>query len=160
MRISNNNFSNPQKYTINPRQLVEGLYTEFNYKKRDGTSSPYKILCLDVYPTGGYVWGLKLDPMRVGDLVRLLRDVSPGLLKTFKTLANVATGQLDELIEELSDYIHKVPGGEVFKLPISESGKQTYQMVKKLRLEEHYRKFIMSEMKLVRVRDFAIETLL
>ncbi len=154
MKINNSNFNKPDKFTINPRQLVEGLYTEFNYQKRDDTSSKYKILVLDVYPANGYVWGLKLDTMTTGEVVKLFREVSPGLKKVASLLKSATTGDREELMEDIGDMIHPVPGGEVFKLPVPTNGKQTYSLVKKLQLVPHYRKFIMKQMKLVRVRDF------
>ena len=54
MLIQPSNFDSTRRITINPRNLEEGYFIEFNYKKRDGTSSQYDIICLDVFPPGGY----------------------------------------------------------------------------------------------------------
>ena len=38
MIIQPSNFDSVRKITLNPRNLEEGYFVEFNYKKRDGSS--------------------------------------------------------------------------------------------------------------------------
>ena len=133
MIIKPSNFDSSTRITINPRRLTEGLFVEFNYKKRDGTSSQYDVICLDVFPPGGYVWGLKLNDMVKTD---------------FKKVLN-----------QFEVTIHEEKGNEVQKLDVPEKGKQSYQLVQRLKLEKYYRKFIMSEMSLVRIRPLDFDSI-
>jgi hypothetical protein len=134
MIITPLNFENTLKITINPRRLTEGLFVEFNYKKRDGTASQYDIITLDVFPPGGYVWGLKMNDMTKVDFRKVLNKFD---------------------VE-----IHEEKGNEIQKLDVPEKGKQSYTMVQKLKFEKYYRKFIMSEMSLVRIRPINFNSLI
>ena len=133
MLIQPNNFTTNRKFTLNPRRLEEGIFVEFNYKKRDGSSSQYEAIVLDVYPPGGYIWALKLIDMRKSELKRM--------------------------VDKLGIEITEQQGQDFQKLDV-ETGKQSYKMVQNLRLENHYRKFIMSEMSLVRIRPIDFNSLI
>jgi hypothetical protein len=133
MLLNPTNFESQVKLSTNPRRLEEGVFIEFNYKKRDDTSEQYDAIVLDVYPPGGYVWALKLNDMPREDIKRILNKV-------------------DVVISEKK-------GIEIQRLEVPENGLQSYQMVKKLKLEQYYRKFIMKEMTLVRVRPLDYNSL-
>ena len=134
MLIRPANFESQVKLTLNPRNLEEGFFVEFNYKKRDGTSQLYDCIVLDVYPPGGYVWALKLDDMLKTDFRKILEK--------FETNTELIQGQSFK------------------KLELPEKGKQSYQVIKRLRLDLYYRKFIMSEMSLVRIRPIDFDSLI
>jgi len=134
MLIKPSNFESQVKLTLNPRNLEEGFFVEFNYKKRDGTSQLYDCIVLDVYPPGGYVWALKLDDMLKTDFRRVL--------ERFDTKTTEIQGQTFK------------------KLELPEKGKQSYQVIKRLKLDTYYRKFIMSEMSLVRIRPIDFDSLI
>lgn len=134
MLIKPSNFESQVKITLNPRTLKEGFFIEFNYKKRDGTSQLYDCVVLDVYPPGGYVWALKLDDMLKTDFRKILEK--------FETNTELIQGQSFK------------------KLELPEKGKQSYQVIKRLRLDLYYRKFIMSEMSLVRIRPIDFDSLI
>ena len=134
MIIQPSNFDSSKRITINPRRLTEGIFVEFNYKKRDGTSSQYDIICLDVYPPGGYVWGLKLNDM----------------VKT----------DFRKIVDRFEVIMHEEKGVSFQKLDVPEKGKQSYQMIQRVNLAEYYRKFIMSEMSLVRIRPLDFDSLI
>ncbi len=134
MLIRPANFESQVKLTLNPRNLEEGFFVEFNYKKRDGTSQLYDCIVLDVYPPGGYVWALKLDDMLKTDFRRVL--------ERFDTKTTEIQGQAFK------------------KLELPEKGKQSYQVIKRLKLDTYYRKFIMSEMSLVRIRPIDFDSLI
>jgi hypothetical protein len=134
MLIRPANFESQVKLTLNPRNLEEGFFVEFNYKKRDGTSQLYDCIVLDVYPPGGYVWALKLDDMLKTDFRRVL--------ERFDTKTTEIQGQTFK------------------KLELPEKGKQSYQVIKRLKLDTYYRKFIMSEMSLVRIRPIDFDSLI
>jgi len=134
MLIRPANFESQVKLTLNPRNLEEGFFIEFNYKKRDGTSQLYDCIVLDVYPPGGYVWALKLDDMIKTDFRRVLE-------------------RFDTSTKEIQ--------GQTFKrLELPEKGLQSYQVIKRLKLEQYYRKFIMAEMSLVRIRPIDFDSLI
>ena len=134
MLIRPANFESQVKLTLNPRNLEEGFFVVFNYKKRDGTSQLYDCIVLDVYPPGGYVWALKLDDMLKTDFRRVL--------ERFDTKTTEIQGQTFK------------------KLELPEKGKQSYQVIKRLKLDTYYRKFIMSEMSLVRIRPIDFDSLI
>lgn len=134
MLIRPANFESQVKLTLNPRNLEEGFFVEFNYKKRDGTSQLYDCIVLDVYPPGGYVWALKLDDMLKTDFRKILEK--------FETNTELIQGQSFK------------------KLELPEKGKQSYQVIKRLKLDLYYRKFIMSEMSLVRIRPIDFDSLI
>tara|TARA_Y100000004_G_scaffold148388_1_gene169875 strand:- start:79 stop:483 length:405 start_codon:yes stop_codon:yes gene_type:complete len=134
MLIRPTNFESQVKLTLNPRNLEEGFFVEFNYKKRDGTSQLYDCIVLDVYPPGGYVWALKLDDMLKTDFRRVL--------------------------EKFDISIKEIQGQEFQRLDVPEKGKQSYQVIKRLKLENYYRKFIMQEMSLVRIRPIDFDSLI
>ena len=133
MIIQPSNFDSARKITISPRRLEEGYFIEFNYKKRDGSSLQYDCIVLDVYPPGGYVWALKLNDMRKTEF------------KKFVDRFYIMT---------------ETQKGESFqKLDVPEKGKQSYQMIQRVNLVQYYRKFIMSEMSLVRIRPLDFDSL-
>ena len=133
MIIQPSNFDSTRKITINPRRLEEGYFIEFNYKKRDGSSQQYDCIVLDVYPPGGYVWALKLNDMRKTEFRKFI---------------------------DRFDVITETQKGEEFqRLDVPEKGKQSYQMIQRVNLVEYYRKFIMSEMSLVRIRPLDFDSL-
>jgi len=134
MLIRPANFESQVKLTLNPRNLEEGFFVEFNYKKRDGTSQLYDCIVLDVYPPGGYVWALKLDDMLKTDFRRVL--------------------------ERFDTKTTEIQGQSFKKLELPEKGKQSYQVIKRLKLDLYYRKFIMSEMSLVRIRPIDFDSLI
>ena len=134
MIIQPSNFDSTRKITINPRRLEEGYFIEFNYKKRDGSSRQYDCIVLDVYPPGGYVWALKLNDMRKTEFGKFI---------------------------DRFDVITETQKGEAFqRLDVPEKGKQSYQMIQRVNLVEYYRKFIMSEMSLVRIRPLDFDSLI
>ncbi len=134
MLIQPSNFDSARKITISPRRLEEGYFIEFNYKKRDGSSQQYDCIVLDVYPPGGYVWALKLNDMRKTEFRRFI---------------------------DRFDVITETQKGEEFqRLDVPEKGKQSYQMIQRVNLIEYYRKFIMSEMSLVRIRPLDFDSLI
>ena len=58
------------------------------------------------------------------------------------------------------DVITETQKGEEFqRLDVPEKGKQSYQMIQRVNLVEYYRKFIMSEMSLVRIRPLDFDSL-
>ena len=133
MIIQPSNFDSTRKITINPRRLEEGYFIEFNYKKRDGSSQQYDCIVLDVYPPGGYVWALKLNDMRKTEFKKFI---------------------------DRFDVITETQKGEEFqRLNVPEKGKQSYLMIQRVNLVEYYRKFIMSEMSLVRIRPLDFDSL-
>ena len=133
MIIQPSNFDSTRKITINPRRLEEGYFIEFNYKKRDGSSRQYDCIVLDVYPPGGYVWALKLNDMRKTEFGKFI---------------------------DRFDVITETQKGEAFqRLDVPEKGKQSYQMIQRVNLVQYYRKFIMSEMSLVRIRPLDFDSL-
>ena len=133
MIIQPSNFDSTRKITINPRRLEEGYFIEFNYKKRDGSSRQYDCIVLDVYPPGGYVWALKLNDMRKTEFKKFV---------------------------DRFDVMTETQKGESFqKLDVPEKGKQSYQMIQRVNLVQYYRKFIMSEMSLVRIRPLDFDSL-
>jgi len=133
MLIQPSNFDSARKITISPRRLEEGYFIEFNYKKRDGSSQQYDCIVLDVYPPGGYVWALKLNDMRKTEFKKFI---------------------------DRFDVITETQKGEEFqRLDVPEKGKQSYQMIQRVNLVEYYRKFIMSEMSLVRIRPLDFDSL-
>ena len=133
MIIQPSNFDSARKITISPRRLEEGYFIEFNYKKRDGSSQQYDCIVLDVYPPGGYVWALKLNDMRKTEFKKFV---------------------------DRFDVMTETQKGESFqKLDVPEKGKQSYQMIQRVNLVEYYRKFIMSEMSLVRIRPLDFDSL-
>ena len=133
MLIQPSNFDSARKITISPRRLEEGYFIEFNYKKRDGSSQQYDCIVLDVYPPGGYVWALKLNDMRKTEFRKFI---------------------------DRFDVITETQKGEEFqRLDVPEKGKQSYQMIQRVNLAEYYRKFIMSEMSLVRIRPLDFDSL-
>ena len=134
MIIQPTNFDSVRKITINPRNLEEGYFVEFNYKKRDGSSQQYECIVLDVYPPGGYVWALKLDDMLKTDFRRIL--------------------------ERFDTSTKEIQGQQFKKLELPEKGLQSYQVIKRLKLEQYYRKFIMNEMSLVRIRPIDFDSLI
>ena len=91
-------------------------------------------IVLDVYPPGGYVWALKLDDMLKTDFRKILEK--------FETNTELIQGQSFK------------------KLELPEKGKQSYQVIKRLKLDLYYRKFIMSEMSLVRIRPIDFDSLI
>ena len=126
-------FDSARKITISPRRLEEGYFIEFNYKKRDGSSQQYDCIVLDVYPPGGYVWALKLNDMRKTEFKKFV---------------------------DRFDVMTETQKGESFqKLDVPEKGKQSYQMIQRVNLVQYYRKFIMSEMSLVRIRPLDFDSL-
>ena len=133
MIIQPSNFDSIRKITINPRNLEEGYFVEFNYKKRDGSAQQYECIVLDVYPPGGYVWALKLNDMR-------------------KT-------EFKKFVEKFEIVTETQKGDEFQKLDVPEKGKQSYQMVQRLNFEQYYRKFIMKEMNLVRIRPLDFDSI-
>jgi len=134
MIIQPSNFDSTRKITINPRRLEEGYFIEFNYTKRDGSSQHYDCIVLDVYPPGGYVWALKLNDMRKTEFRKFI---------------------------DRFDVITETQKGEEFqRLDVPEKGKQSYQMVQRLNFEQYYRKFIMKEMNLVRIRPLDFDSLI
>ena len=134
MIIQPSNFDSTRKITTNPRRLEEGYFIEFNYKKRDGSSQQYDCIVLDVYPPGGYVWALKLNDMRKTEFKKFI---------------------------DRFDVITETQKGEEFqRLDVPEKGKQSYQMIQRVNLVEYYRKFIMSEMSLVRIRPLDFDSLI
>ena len=134
MIIQPSNFDSARKITISPRRLEEGYFIEFNYKKRDGSSQQYDCIVLDVYPPGGYVWALKLNDMRKTEFGKFI---------------------------DRFDVITETQKGEAFqRLDVPEKGKQSYQMIQRVNLVEYYRKFIMSEMSLVRIRPLDFDSLI
>ena len=133
MLIQPSNFDSARKITISPRRLEEGYFIEFNYKKRDGSSLQYDCIVLDVYPPGGYVWALKLNDMRKTEFKKFV---------------------------DRFDIMTETQKGESFqKLDVPEKGKQSYQMIQRVNLVQYYRKFIMSEMSLVRIRPLDFDSL-
>ena len=133
MLIQPSNFDSTRRITINPRNLEEGYFIEFNYKKRDGSSQQYDCIVLDVYPPGGYVWALKLNDMRKNEFKKFI---------------------------DRFDIMTETQKGESFqKLDVPEKGKQSYQMIQRVNLVQYYRKFIMSEMSLVRIRPLDFDSL-
>ena len=110
MLIRPANFESQVKLTLNPRNLEEGFFVEFNYKKRDGTSQLYDCIVLDVYPPGGYVWALKLDDMLKTDFRRVL--------------------------ERFDTKTAEIQGQTFKKLELPEKGKQSYQVIKRLKLDK------------------------
>ena len=133
MIIQPSNFDSARKITISPRRLEEGYFIEFNYKKRDGRSLQYDCIVLDVYPPGGYVWALKLNDMRKTEFKKFV---------------------------DRFDIMTETQKGESFqKLDVPEKGKQSYQMIQRVNLVQYYRKFIMSEMSLVRIRPLDFDSL-
>ena len=133
MLIQPSNFDSARKITISPRRLEEGYFIEFNYKKRDGSSQQYDCIVLDVYPPGGYVWALKLNDMRKTEFKKFV---------------------------DRFDIMTETQKGESFqKLDVPEKGKQSYQMIQRVNLVQYYRKFIMSEMSLVRIRPLDFDSL-
>ena len=133
MIIQPSNFDSARKITISPRRLEEGYFIEFNYKKRDGSSQQYDCIVLDVYPPGGYVWALKLNDMRKTEFRKFI---------------------------DRFDVITETQKGEAFqRLDVPEKGKQSYQMIQRVNLVQYYRKFIMSEMSLVRIRPLDFDSL-
>ena len=133
MIIQPSNFDSARKITISPRRLEEGYFIEFNYKKRDGSSLQYDCIVLDVYPPGGYVWALKLNGMRKTEFKKFV---------------------------DRFDIMTETQKGESFqKLDVPEKGKQSYQMIQRVNLVQYYRKFIMSEMSLVRIRPLDFDSL-
>ena len=133
MIIQPSNFDSARKITISPRRLEEGYFIEFNYKKRDGSSQQYDCIVLDVYPPGGYVWALKLNDMRKTEFKKFV---------------------------DRFDIMTETQKGESFqKLDVPEKGKQSYQMIQRVNLVQYYRKFIMSEMSLVRIRPLDFDSL-
>ena len=133
MLIQPSNFDSARKITISPRRLEEGYFIEFNYKKRDGSSQQYDCIVLDVYPPGGYVWALKLNDMRKNEFKKFI---------------------------DRFDIMTETQKGESFqKLDVPEKGKQSYQMIQRVNLVQYYRKFIMSEMSLVRIRPLDFDSL-
>ena len=133
MLIQPSNFDSARKITISPRRLEEGYFIEFNYKKRDGSSQQYDCIVLDVYPPGGYVWALKLNDMRKTEFKKFI---------------------------DRFDIMTETQKGESFqKLDVPEKGKQSYQMIQRVNLVQYYRKFIMSEMSLVRIRPLDFDNL-
>ena len=134
MIIQPSNFDSARKITISPRRLEEGYFIEFNYKKRDGSSQQYDCIVLDVYPPGGYVWALKLNDMGKTEFKKFI---------------------------DRFDVITETQKGEEFqRLDVPEKGKQSYQMIQRVNLIEYYRKFIMSEMSLVRIRPIDFNSLI
>ena len=134
MIIQPSNFDSARKITISPRRLEEGYFIEFNYKKRDGSSLQYDCIVLDVYPPGGYVWALKLNDMRKTEFKKFI---------------------------DRFDIMTETQKGESFqKLDVPEKGKQSYQMIQRVNLVQYYRKFIMSEMSLVRIRPLDFDSLI
>lgn len=134
MIIQPSNFDSARKITISPRRLEEGYFIEFNYKKRDGSSQQYDCIVLDVYPPGGYVWALKLNDMRKTEFKKFV---------------------------DRFDIMTETQKGESFqKLDVPEKGKQSYQMIQRVNLVQYYRKFIMSEMSLVRIRPLDFDSLI
>ena len=133
MIIQPSNFDSARKITISPRRLEEGYFIEFNYKKRDGSSLQYDCIVLDVYPPGGYVWALKLNDMRKTEFKKFV---------------------------DRFDIMTETQKGESFqKLDVPEKGKQSYQIIQRVNLVQYYRKFIMSEMSLVRIRPLDFDSL-
>ena len=133
MLIQPSNFDSARKITISPRRLEEGYFIEFNYKKRDGSSQQYDCIFFDVYPPGGYVWALKLNDMRKTEFKKFI---------------------------DRFDIMTETQKGESFqKLDVPEKGKQSYQMIQRVNLVQYYRKFIMSEMSLVRIRPLDFDSL-
>tara|TARA_Y100001973_G_scaffold77467_1_gene113372 strand:+ start:637 stop:855 length:219 start_codon:yes stop_codon:yes gene_type:complete len=58
------------------------------------------------------------------------------------------------------DVMTETQKGESFqKLDVPEKGKQSYQMIQRVNLVQYYRKFIMSEMSLVRIRPLDFDSL-
>ena len=134
MIIQPSNFDSARKITISPRRLEEGYFIEFNYKKRDGSSQQYDCIVLDVYPPGGYVWALKLNDMRKTEFKKFI---------------------------DRFDIMTETQKGESFqKLDVPEKGKQSYQLIQRLNLIQYYRKFIMTEMSLVRIRPLDFDSLI
>ena len=64
------------------------------------------------------------------------------------------------MLNQFEVTIHEEKGNEVQKLDVPEKGKQSYQLVQRLKLEKYYRKFIMSEMSLVRIRPLDFDSLI
>ena len=134
MILKPTDFLSSQRIAINPRRLEEGFFVEFNYKKRDGSSSQYDAIVLDTYPPGGYVWALKLNDMKRTDFIRV--------------------------IEKFEISIQEEKGQEFQRLDVPEKGKLSYKMIQQLRVVEYYRKFIMTEMSLCRIRPIDFESLI
>ena len=86
-----------------------------------------------MYPPGGYVWALKLNDMR-------------------KT-------EFKKFVEKFEIVTETQKGDEFQKLDVPEKGKQSYQMVQRLNFEQYYRKFIMKEMNLVRIRPLDFDSI-
>ena len=134
MLLQPSNFDSTKRITINPRKLEEGYFVEFNYKKRDGSSQQYDCIVLDVYPPGGYVWALKLNDMRKTEFKRV--------------------------VERFDTMVKEQRGEEFEVLDVPEKGKQSYQLIQRLNLTQYYRKFIMTEMNLVRIRPLDFDSLI
>ena len=134
MLLNPSNFDSTKRITINPRRLEEGYFIEFNYKKRDGSSQQYDCIVLDVYPPGGYVWALKLNDMRKTEFKRI--------------------------VERFDTMVKEQRGEEFEVLDVPEKGKQSYQLIQRLNLTQYYRKFIMTEMSLVRIRPLDFDSLI
>ena len=102
--------------------------------KKDGSSQQYDCIVLDVYPPGGYVWALKLNDMRKNEFKKFI---------------------------DRFDIMTETQKGESFqKLDVPEKGKQSYQMIQRVNLVQYYRKFIMKEMNLVRIRPLDFDSLI
>ena len=134
MLLQPSNFDSTKRITINPRKLEEGYFVEFNYKKRDGSSQQYDCIVLDVYPPGGYVWALKLNDMGKTEFKRV--------------------------VERFDTMVKEQRGEEFEVLDVPEKGKQSYQLIQRLNLIQYYRKFIMTEMSLVRIRPLDFDSLI
>ena len=66
----------------------------------------------------------------------------------------------DSILEKFETNTELIQGQSFKKLELPEKGKQSYQVIKRLKLDLYYRKFIMSEMSLVRIRPIDFDSLI
>ena len=66
----------------------------------------------------------------------------------------------DLILEKFETNTELIQGQSFKKLELPEKGKQSYQVIKRLKLDLYYRKFIMSEMSLVRIRPIDFDSLI
>jgi hypothetical protein len=64
------------------------------------------------------------------------------------------------VLERFDTKTTEIQGQTFKKLELPEKGKQSYQVIKRLKLDTYYRKFIMSEMSLVRIRPIDFDSLI
>ena len=67
--------------------------------------------------------------------------------------------EFKKFVDRFEIVTETIQGDEFQKLDVPEKGKQSYQMIQRVNLVEYYRKFIMSEMSLVRIRPLDFDSL-